>query len=230
MQSFFNAMETLIVFALYLYSQLWFDVHKSQYYALEESRFFALSKSNEMIRLQNPDTLFLDAAIFHASNEVRKKHGLPAFQYDPGLYLASSGHATSMVYRMFFNHTNPYSPYERTAQRRVELYTRRFKRIGENIGKYQTVISGDFMIARWNRRQNQYEFFNESDNQPCYPFTYAGYARFVVEQWMASTPHRNNLMNPAYTYLGCAARLSPEPYLHKKAPYASLVQNFGGER
>lgn len=223
-------METLIVFALYLYSHLWLDVHKSQYYALEESRFFALSKSNEMIRLQNPDTLFLDAAIFHASNEVRRKYGLPAFQYDPGLYLASSGHAASMVYRMFFNHTNPYSPYERTAQRRVELYTKRFKRIGENIGKYQTVISGDFMIARWNRRQNQYEFLNESDNQPCLPFTYAAYARFVVAQWMASLPHRNNLMNPAYTYLGCAARLSPEPYLHKKAPYASLVQNFGGER
>jgi uncharacterized protein YkwD len=223
-------METLIIFVLYLYSHARFDVHKNEYYALEESRFFAVSKSNEMIRLQNPDTLLLDAAIFHASNEVRRKEGLPVFQYDPGLYLASSGHATWMVYRMFFNHTNPYSPYERTAQRRVELYTKRFKRIGENIGKYQTVISGDFMIVRWNRRQNQYELFNESDNQPCRPFTYAAYARFVVEQWMASPPHRSNLMNPAYTYLGCAARLSPEPYLHKKAPYASLVQNFGGER
>lgn len=222
-------METLIVFALYLYSHLGFYVPKNQYYAVEEGRFFALSKSNEMIRLQNPDTLFLDAAIFHASNEVRRQHGLPAFQYDPGLYLASSGHASSMVYRMFFNHTNPYSPYERTAQRRVELYTKRFKRIGENIGKYQTVVSGDFMIARWNHRQNQYEFLNESDHKLCITYTYAEYARFVVEQWMASPPHRSNLMNPAYTHLGCAARLSPEPYLHKKAPYASLVQDFGGE-
>jgi len=223
-------METLIVFVLYLYSHLGFDLHKDQYYAVEESRFFALSKSNELISLQNPDTLFLDAAVFHASNEMRKKYGLPPFQYDPGLYLASSGHATSMVYRMFFNHTNPYSPYERTAQRRVELYTKRFKRVGENIGKYQTLISGDFMIARWDRRHNQYEFLNESDHKLCIPYTYAAYARFVVKQWMASTPHRNNLMNPVYTYLGCAARLSPEPYLHKKAPYASLVQNFGGEQ
>lgn len=222
-------METLIVFALYLYSHLSFDLHKNQYYAVDESRFFSLSKSDELIPLQNPDTLFLDAAVFHASNEVRRKNGLAPFQYDPGLYLASSGHATSMVYRMFFNHTNPYSPYERTAQRRVELYTKRFKRVGENIGKYQTLVSGDYMIARWDRSHNRYEFLNESDNKLCKPFTYAEYARFVVEQWMASTPHRNNLMNPAYTYLGCAARLSPEPYLHKKIPYASLVQNFGGE-
>ncbi|WP_090157806.1 CAP domain-containing protein [Dyadobacter soli] len=223
-------METLIIFALYLYSHLGSNLHKNQYYAVDESRFFAFPKSNELIPLQNPDTLFLDAAVFHASNEVRKQHDLQPFQYDPGLYLASSGHATSMVYRMFFNHTNPYSPYERTARRRVELYTKRFRRVGENIGKYQTLVSGDYMIARWDGRLNQYEFLNESDRKLCKPFTYAEYARFVVAQWMASTPHRNNLMNPAYTYLGCAARLSPEPYLHKKAPYASLVQNFGGEQ
>ncbi|OJV13045.1 MAG: hypothetical protein BGO21_04770 [Dyadobacter sp. 50-39] len=223
-------METLIVFALYLYSHLGLDLYKNRYYAVEDSRFFALPKSNEMIRLQNPDTLFLDAAVFHASNEVRKKYGLEPFQYDPGLYLASAGHATAMVYRMFFNHTNPYSPYERTTQRRVELYTKRFKRVGENIGKYQTLVSGDFMIARLDRRSNQYEFFNESDHKLCKPYTYAEYARYVVEQWMASPPHRKNLMNPAYTHLGCAARLSPEPYVYKKAPYGSLVQNFGGEQ
>jgi hypothetical protein len=163
-------METLIVFALYLYSSLWPTLHKEQYYALQESRFFALPQSQQLIPLNNPDTLFLDAAIFHASNEIRRKYGLPVFHYDPGLYLASSGHATSMVYRTFFNHTNPYSPYERTAQRRVELYTKRFKRIGENIGRYQTIVSGDFMIARWNNRQNAYEFLNESDLRLCQPF------------------------------------------------------------
>ncbi|MCF0069293.1 CAP domain-containing protein [Dyadobacter sp. CY261] len=223
-------METLIVFVIYWYSQLCLDLHKKQYYSLEESRFFALPKSEQLIPLNNPDTLFLDAAVFHASNEVRRKYGLPAFRYDPGLYLASSGHATSMVYRTFFNHTNPYSPYERTAQRRVELYTKRFIRIGENIGKYQTLVSGDYMVARWKRQENEFEFLNESDRRPCVPFTYAAYARFVVEQWMASPPHRSNLMNPAYVYLGCAARLSPEPFKHKKVPYASLVQNFGGEQ
>ncbi|WP_353723118.1 CAP domain-containing protein [Dyadobacter sp. 676] len=180
--------------------------------------------------LQNPDTLFLDAAIFHASNEVRRKYNLPVFQHDPGLYLASSGHATSMVYRTFFNHINPYSPYERTARRRVELFTKRFKRIGENIGKYQTLVSGEYLVARWKREQNQFEFLNESDQKVCQPYTYAGYARFVVEQWMASPSHRANLVNPGYNYLGCAARLSPEPFKHKKVPYASLVQNFGGEQ
>ncbi|GGM89442.1 hypothetical protein GCM10010967_22810 [Dyadobacter beijingensis] len=223
-------METLIVFVLYLFSQLGLDLHNRQYYQVPDHRFFALPKSQELISLQHPDTLFLDAAIFHASNEMRRQYGLPAFEYDPGLYLASAGHATSMVYRTFFNHTNPFSPYERTAQRRVELFTKRFKRIGENIGKYQTLVSGEYMVARWEKVENQFEFFNESDNEPCIPYTYAAYARFVVAQWMASPPHRKNLLDSTYTYLGCAARLSPEPFKHKKAPYASLVQNFGGER
>lgn len=223
-------MEVLVVFALYLHSSLMYSLHKGEYYSVDEARFFATAKSNALITLQHPDTLFLDAAVFHASNEVRRKHGLPPFEYDPGLYLASAGHATSMTYRMFFNHTNPYSPYERTAQQRVHLYTKRFRRVGENIGKYQTLVSGTYMIARWDASSKQYEFLNESDNKLCIPYTYADYARFVVEKWMASPPHRQNLMNPAYTSLGCAARLTPEPYLHKKAPYASLVQNFGGEQ
>lgn len=34
-----NAMEALIFFALYLYSHLGFDLHKHQYYAMEESHF-----------------------------------------------------------------------------------------------------------------------------------------------------------------------------------------------
>lgn len=223
-------METLIVFVLLLFSDFLPVHNKTTYYAMESERFFSLPQSQQHIPLNNPDTLFLDAAVFHASNEVRRSYGLPDFTYDPGLYLASSSHATFMVTRTFFNHTNPYSAYERTAQRRVELFTRRFKRVGENIGKYQTLVSGDYMLARWNRSANVYEFINESDHKLCIPFTYAAFARFVVEQWMASPPHRGNLMNVNYTFLGCAARLSPEPFKHKKVPYACLVQNFGGER
>lgn len=223
-------METLIAFALYLYSSIWYSHNKNAYYAMEESNFFSLPQSSQLIPLDHPDTLFLDAAIFHASNEARRKNGLPAFQHDFALYLASSQHATAMTFRHFFNHTNPYSPYERTAQRRVELYTRRFKRIAENIGKYQTIVSGEWMIARQNPKSKEYEFLNERDYELCIPYTYEAYARFVVAQWMASPPHRVNLLNPVYTSLGCAARLSPEPFKHRRAPYASLVQNFGGEQ
>lgn len=56
-------METLIVFALYLYSHLGIDLHRNQYYAVDDNRFFALSKCNELIPLQNPDTLFLLASL-----------------------------------------------------------------------------------------------------------------------------------------------------------------------
>lgn len=197
---------------------------------MEEAHFFSMAQSRQVIPLSHPDTLFLDAAIFHASNEVRRKYGLPPFQHDFALYLASSQHATAMTFRRFFNHTNPFSPYERTAQRRVELYTKRFKRIGENIGKYQTLISGDWMVARQNPKSQEYEFLNETDRKVCRPYTYESYAHFVVEQWMASPPHRRNLLNPEYTFVGCSARLSPEPFKRREVPYASLVQNFGGER
>jgi uncharacterized protein YkwD len=37
-------------------------------------------------------------------------------------------------------------------------------------------------------------------------FTYGTYAAFLVEKWMNSPGHRANLLNPEFTYLGCAAR------------------------
>lgn len=222
-------METLITLAFYVYASIWSSHNRAAYYAMEDKLFFALPKSHQVIPLTNPDTLFLDAAIFHATNQIRREYGLQPFRHDFALYLASSRHATSMVSHSYFNHTNPFSPYERTAVRRVELYTKRFKRIGENIGRYQTLMSDEWMVARRNAKSGQWEFLNESNLELCTPYTYEGYARFAVSQWMASPPHRATLMNPMYTYLGCAARLSPEPYRQRKAPYASLVQNFGGE-
>lgn len=39
-------------------------------------------------------------------------------------------------------------------------------------------------------------------------YTYAELAAFVVQTWMESPPHRANLLDTAFTQIGCAARIA----------------------
>ena len=45
------------------------------------------------------------------------------------------------------------------------------------------------------------------DGAPPRGYTYAEYAALLVDAWMNSPPHRANILNPSFTYLGCAAQL-----------------------
>lgn len=197
------------------------------YFLMSDQEFFAQPATAQPISLIEPDTLLLDAAIFQATNKVRREHNLPLFQHDLCLYKAAKSHAASMVLQRYYGHNNPYSTFERTVDKRVDLCTKRFRRIAENIGRYQTLISGDYMRVRWDKRSNQYEFLDPDDNSNAQSFTYAAYAHHVVSQWMASPTHKSNILSDSYVEIGCAARLCQQPYNIRRAPYASLVQNFG---
>ena len=200
------------------------------YFQMDDETFFSLPATTHTILLIEPDTLLLDAAIFHATNKVRREHGLPIFKHDLCLYKAARSHAASMVVKSYYGHNNPFSPFEKTVDRRVDLCTKRFKRIGENIGRYQTLISGDFLSVRWDNKAGQYDFINPDNNNTAKSYTYAAYAHHVVSQWMASPNHRSNILSVSYVEVGCAARLCQQPYNFRRAPYASLVQNFGNEQ
>lgn len=223
-------MRYFLIFGMFMDIYSLLNSGKLGYYGMTDEDFFALPKLQQIIPLTSPDTLLLDAAIFQASNEARRKNGIPIFTYDFSLYLSSSNHARSMIVNNFYNHRNPYSSFERTADRRIELITKRFRRTGENIGQYQTIVTKQWFNVRWDSRQRHYEFLDMDENTICQPYTYADYAHYCVRQWMESAPHRANLLNTHYTYLGCAARLSASPYQERRAPYGRLVQNFGGEK
>ncbi|MCF0040371.1 CAP domain-containing protein [Dyadobacter fanqingshengii] len=199
------------------------------YFQIDDKAFFPLPITSKTISLVEPDTLLLDAAIFHATNRVRREHGLQPFKHDVCLYKAAKNHAASMVLKRYYSHNNPFSPFEKTVDRRVDLCTKRFKRIGENIGRYQTLISGDYLLVKWDENDAQYNFIDPDKYSGAEPFTYAGYANHVASQWMSSYNHRQNILSGLYVEIGCAARLCREPYKVRRAPYASLVQNFGNE-
>jgi hypothetical protein len=54
------------------------------YYRMVRTEFFKLPYLHQPMPLAAPDYELLDAALFHATNEVREKHGLPPFRYAAG--------------------------------------------------------------------------------------------------------------------------------------------------
>ncbi|MVM41882.1 CAP domain-containing protein [Spirosoma sp. HMF3257] len=198
-------------------------------YLLSDAAFFAQARSQQPLNLDHPDTLLLDVAIFQATNEVRRQFGLSAFLYDPGLYQAARTHAESMIQKHYYGHDNFYSLAELTSAKRIKRYTNRFNYTAENIGQYPTIDTPDYFSARYNGNTHQYEYFDVETKKLYRPFSYAGYARTAVQEWLHSLHHRASLLSPLYTHIGCAARLSPNPYSERRPPFGRLVQNFGAQ-
>lgn len=196
-------------------------------YLLSDDVFFAQSRSQQPLMVENPDTLLLDVALFQATNEARRAAQLPPFQYDRSLYQAARCHATSMIQHGYVSHEDLYDLSERTPMNRVQKQTHRFSWVAENIGQYQTIDTPDWYSVRFNPRSQRYEYLDMQSHRPYTRHSYASYARYAVMQWLHSAHHRANLLNPLFTHVGCAARLSALPFRERQAPYGRLVQNFG---
>lgn len=150
----------------------------------------------------------MEKHIFYYTNEERKRYGLEALEWDEGLAKASRYHSKNMATRNFFSHNDPY---EGTyAQDRVrKLYTEFIGGVGENI--YYTEV-----------------YLNVEDltNTSVIDAQKLGWK--AVDAWMHSPPHRKNILNPPYNYLGVGVdayyKILPGEVLYLKI-YAT--QNFG---
>lgn len=196
-------------------------------YLLRDDVFFAQSPCQQRLALDKPDTLLLDIALFQATNEARRQAGLPILHYDRALYQAARNHAGSMIQHDYYGHENLNSLSELTLTKRVQLQTKKFGRMAENIGQYQTIVTPEWFGVRFNARTHRYEYIDSETRQLFEPHTYASYARYAVVQWLNSPHHRANLLNPSYTRVGCAVQLSRAPFQERRAPFGRLVQNFG---
>lgn len=199
-------------------------------YLLSDEAFFVQPRSQQTLILNKPDTLLLDVALFQATNEARRLAGLPILQYDRALYQAARLHAESMIAHGYTSHDNLYDLTETTLLKRIQKQTNRYNWMAENVGQYQTIDTPDWYGVRFDARKQQYEYLDAQTKQRYKPYSYAAYARYAVTQWLNSPHHRANLLNPQFTHVGCAGRLSANPFQGRQAPFGRLVQNFGSQR
>ncbi len=117
----------------------------------------------------------LERRIFQLTNEARRKNGLPTLERDETLMAAARDKSDDMARRHYFSHTNP------EGKTMIDRFDEEkpakiglMGKVGENIHMGQ---------------RNDY-----SDTKTA--------ARVIVDSWMLSPGHRQNILNPAYTHLG----------------------------
>jgi uncharacterized protein YkwD len=177
-------------------------------FTLPAESFFAIAELQRPLELQRIDPVLLSAAIFHETNGRRLQHGRPGLIHRVQLDRAAQGHADSMVRHDFISHTNPHDPGQRTLQQRVlnaGLADPGF--IAENIAtQFRLQYRAGEPVYRIER--NHESGFSYSPNGPLIPaHTYRSFAAAVLDDWMGSSGHRQNILAERAEFIGAGCTL-----------------------
>jgi uncharacterized protein YkwD len=191
---------------------------------------FEIQRYDNEIDPFNPNYKLLNEGLFRAANEIREQYNLQHFQKNDLLQKTAESHAYQMITTNFYGHKNPNNSKFKSLTDRVK-YTAGgkfyFNYLAENIANYD-ILATESMFCLKRLPNGNYFYFNCNSKKRIPILTYKALAKLVIDGWMKSPSHRENLLDPNYKYLGTAAQLSENPYKSQNPPFARLVQNFGG--
>ena len=170
--------------------------------------FFAIEDLKRPLDPERLDAVLLSAALFHETNEHRRLYSKPRLARSVPLERAALAHAESMVRHGFFAHENPKEPELATLQKRVKhagLGEPGFlaENIATQFGLHYRAGTPVFRVERDGQRG-----FSTSADGPLIPrHSYRSFAAAVLEDWMDSPEHRDNINSDRAEALGagCAA-------------------------
>ena len=191
-------------------------------YKFELAKFRKEKVFNQLIDPGNFKPEILNAAIFYATNEIRKENQLPVLEYSKALELSSTMHSTDMANDNFFNHTNTKNRKHREPEDRAKLAGIVNPHIAENIieGFIPVYISGQKVLTG-----KPGEFLNPVNNKPLPVNTYLSLADELLRLWMQSPGHKANILSDKPLQLGCGTALF---LMHdfNNIPCVKATQNF----
>lgn len=133
------------------------------------------------------DAALLAREIHRVTNEARVNNGLRRLRSLRALSAAADDQASMMALRLHCGHSNPLRG-QRNPYDRVERHGLRPYEVGENVAAVPLC-----------------------DPATGKPRTYAEQAQLLVEAWLNSPGHRENLLKGRFRGLGCAARIACVP-------------------
>jgi uncharacterized protein YkwD len=169
------------------------------------------------------DADLMGAAIFHETNRVRRELGLAPFAHLAKLDAAGDLKAAIGVVQGELVHENPL-PLTATPADRVKAVGVAYRQVAENIARLTLfdLPAGTTQVGV-RERNGRTEYYHLDTKRAVELRSYAGFAESVVRSWMNSPGHRANIVNPALTALGCAARPCRSPLNQQEQIYAVQV-------
>lgn len=177
---------------------------------------------NEQIDIENPDIQRINAAIFYVTNEVRAKKRLPLLTHQYQLEQMAENYSKEMIKYNFFSHEHKKSKKLRTTKDRAIVADIPNPYIAENI------IEGYLIKYKDNSKvivNGPGEFRDANSRKAIPPHTYLSLADDLVDRWMHSKGHRENILSKDAKQLGCGVAI----YTNKKfnyMPSLKATQNF----
>lgn len=176
----------------------------TSWYAMSSERFVALPEAQREMSFSALDRNLLAAAIFHATNRQRVKHGFAVLEYDPAVSEAARHQASVMASRTFLGHENRWDPSLKTPLDRILKVGLKPRYLAENVAMEYVRNMGpgqDF----YTRTENGATVFSATPDGPPIPMhSYVTFAEMLLDGWMNSPGHRANILSEPPRRLGCA--------------------------
>ena len=210
-------------------ASVWAQTNRIANYFTQDPKGFLASKALlRPLDFSSIDYDLLHAAIFHLTNQERVKVGKLPFLPSQEAINSAMGHAKDMVTHNFYSHTSPIR-FRRTLRDRLNRSGINPPYIGENILSTHGIQYREGQKVRKPIRPGEFRYLAAAQHDPIPPHSYLSLAESMVRLWMNSPGHRQNILNPVFTHMGCGTKI----YFDKNfygMPYFMGVQNFFGRQ
>jgi len=191
--------------------------NKPAYYAVPEQEMLQSARLSKVVILDSLDVELLEWAVFHETNIQRQRLGLSSINFDSRLQDAARQHSSEMVRLQYFDHDSPVDGFE-TVAKRLTRHGISSGFGGENIAIHPAVKKDGFVFRISGAPEETRSCWRNSGKH----YTYMEFAKDLVRRWLNSAPHRRNILNRGYKFVGIGA--VPSRYQDSSVFY--VTQNF----
>jgi uncharacterized protein YkwD len=193
-------------------------------YSMPADTFLQMERVRQPIDLARIDHMMLSAAIFHETNQRRKNHDLAPLDHLPELQEAAELHARSMAEEGYLSHTNQDSSKRRTPWDSVRLAGLKPSFVSENVADHFGIQYEPGTRVYPSEKNGRVQFSRTPGGPPIPNHTYRSFAESLLDQWMGSPLHRENILSGQARYLGAAcAKREPESRMAMEKFYCVQV-------
>jgi uncharacterized protein YkwD len=157
------------------------------------------------------------------SNKVRASHHKRTLHEDPVLNKAAQDYADILKKYRFFDHIHPWNWFKKTPLKRVIAAGGEKKSTAENLAKI-SILNVPVEKKTFYILDHTQLLYAKTPNGPPIPLhsIYSG-AQAVVQSWLDSPGHRENLLHSKLDRIGCGTSILT---LSEKIPMIIAVQLF----
>ena len=151
--------------------------------------------ADSAINLKTPNLVLMQNLIVVRINNLREKNKLTKLIWDDTLYMSSKNHLNSMLSDHFFDHKNPSDINSPDLKQRVELYSKNYGYLSENLLEtFPFEFSGKSISYVTKKRNTVFSYLNPQTLKPLKVLNYNQFAQEIVNRWINSPIHYKNMM------------------------------------